>query len=387
MALELLAISEQEYFADLQAFESDIMNQKSSLRDILNSGNREIFHRWAYKLESGIKAQFIKDMEIKQIAERIRHKLVEAGLEESIPYMYEVLPAKYKQHRANQTEKSDNPTSDSSTLTSCPKCSKQFTPSARERLAFKATCPRCNHPGILIRNFKHENKNWLNLTKLWKQALTLLEKKLNSQPFEAEILRRQPGETDQEYNQRASEYEQDMVLLYAALQLFHEILDGRERVPYATQHLLMGACLELNTNEAGALYYKHAKGLLDLTRKQATKIVTHLIGSALKDNGYFDFTKIKDLKGKLHIAFEPHNAKIARLRGWFGHECPECGNWRVRRRYNSDRFNLFCENCKSWWDYESDPPFVDKGHQELYTVMKGGKPVIEARPAAFPTAR
>lgn len=361
MVAKAITVSKQEIEAlkeRLQGYEQLLSDRGGVMRYVLGTRHHEWFNSWAEDLEKGIEFGIIALESPKKIANYIRLILKKAGYENAVPYLYEVLPAKYKEHPRDD-ENYENVIGNSS-----------------------LNMPHIDPLRVL------ENKDWIALAYAWIDAIKLWIVKMQTGPW-ASLL---PPE----------EAQQSMIMEYAAVQMMHEVLDMRQGVPMNTQHLLQGACLLLNTNDAGAYFFNHCKQKLDLTRKRTTQIVEGLIYSAMNDYGDFDFSKlitdengnirvvstIKDVKGKLHLMFEPVDAEEARRKGFSMRECPQCGCLRTSRRYRtaSSKPELFCWGCHHWWEYESDPLYVNPNARAInsYTCSECGHKGVVDEPANMP---
>lgn len=352
-----------------------LRNKKSVLRHVFGTRKHEFLNSWAEDLELsinyGIAPQGLDRRN--QISAFIRRNLIDAGLEQAVPYAREVLPAKFKQHDMDENSEEILPRNSSlNTPVTCPKCNQPFDPAPRDRDIGRALCPNCRmlvHFGT--QSPAHENEVYINLLEQFIDTLrTVVIPKLRKEHFASKL--------------DPADYQQSMVMGYAWLQLLNEVFDDRQGIATNTQHLLLACAIAYGVNEADTFYFADVKEKFELTRKQTRKIITGIIRGLTKNNGEFDFTKIKDIKGKLHVMFEPKDADEARLNGFSGHACPECGCWRTNRRYHStDRAMLHCWGCGHWWDYKSDSLYKDPNAKELdYEQGKDGKPVLVARPAA-----
>lgn len=343
----------------LESYQSAIDDPKSILRVVLATKKKEFFNSWAEDLELGIKVGIVKNLQVNEINAYIRRQLEKAGLVNAIPYAKEVIPAKYKRHDLNpgsEDKMEENLHEDSSlNIVTCPACGASFSPSEAEQQACKARCTKCDAP-VVLTSFEHENERYIDLLELYKQGINLVINKMRTGHFTKLILARRLGESTEDAIRRGEEFEQAMLMQYAAVQLLHEIFDDRQGVPVNTQHFLLGMAMKINIDEAATYYFNDVKGKLDMTRKQTRKIVGGEIRGAFTKDGLIDFRRVKEIKGKLHLALEPKTAWQARLLGFIGHQCPECACWRVHYKAHPEltsKFMDYCYGCTNWFD----PPF------------------------------
>lgn len=325
---------------------------------MLQQNRSEFFNAYAEDLETAIHAGILT-IDVREISSYIRRQLIESGLPNLIVRAKDVLPAKYKLHEPREDDGNAYPSAPNSSLNiKCPKCGQVFTPTATERAAFRASCPNRACKAILkLPNPEEENAPYLKLIKEVVGALGIVYDKMRKEPFVSKLDR--------------ADVKESLQVGYGLTQFLLEAFDDRQGVPAATQQLLLDAAIRYNIEEAAGYYFTDVKDKDSLTRKQTRKIVTFKILGATRNNGEYDPTRIKDLKGKLHLMLEPRNAYEARKANFSGVQCEKCASWRTESSYLSvDVFRLHCLGCDHWFERPFVMPYKGEG-KELTTGPDG----------------
>lgn len=262
---------------------------------------RELICRWADNLEK-LYDLGKYDEPLSSIAGFIRDYLRDAKLIHALPYVYDVLPPKYKtltKPRVDEfSQDQENLISDSSTSEQDAKV-------------------------LLAEDCKKGNANYIKRLKETIEILSMFQKDLETTiPLEVEI----PEQELAEYFLRWD----------IQLKRCKEVRDGREKVLPSTQHLLHLAAAGTTLNNVYTQYVKYIRDFSVLTPKQTGKI----------------------LKGRVSVVdilYEPKSMREAKFAGFYGTQCQHCegfdsASWRVDYKYNSDKnnFGLFCYRCGKW---------------------------------------
>jgi len=249
---------------------------------------KDLILHWAYKID-GLHTLGKWNYNLTDVSTQIKNDMRSLNLESAIPYVHEALPYKYKNpsmmSRAGEDYGSEvHPRLDGST----------------EIKPFEA------------------NKNYItivdNTIDVFKQLKKALEKKMVIEPHI-------PKDEWAEFQLRWT----------YAINRLREILDGREKVPPTTMHLLIYAKSQATLSDTYSHYVRFRKEEAELTPKQSGKI-------------------LKGRVKKMTLLFEPKNQREALSSGFYGQQCEECGSYRTERKYNSnvDKFRLYCYSCFEW---------------------------------------
>jgi len=105
----------------------------------------------------------------------------------------------------------------------------------------------------------------------------------------------------------------------------HQILDGREKVPPTTMHLLVYAKMQATLSDAYSHYVRYRKEEAELTPKQTGKI-------------------LKGHVSKIALLYEPKSEQEALSAGFYGQQCEKCDSWRTEKKVNTNNNNwmLYC---------------------------------------------
>lgn len=271
---------------EIQWIKSELEKPDSVLHNIYASDapKKDLILHWAYKLEK-LHTLGGYSHSLTHISVTIKDEMKDMGLERSVHWVHETLPYKYKNPAMIRGEVDPNwvvqPRKDSS------------------------------NPKILNQNLISMIENTILI---FKQARKALEKKEIIEPHIPEL-----------------EFLQLQVQWKYTMERLQEILDGREKVPPSTMHIMMFCIAHYTSSNIYSNYVRFRKEEAQLTPKQTGKI-------------------IKGLVKKMPWLYEPKNRQEAMSNGFYGQQCPECGTWRTDRRYNSnkDKFLLFCFRNAHW---------------------------------------
>jgi len=272
--------------SEIEWIKSELNKPDSVLHNIYASDapKKDLILHWAYKLE---KLHTLGGYEhsLTHISVTIKAEMEEMGLGRTVHWVHEVLPYKYKNPAMIRGEPDPNwvvePRKDSS-------------------------------------NPKIANQDLISLItdtiSIFKQTRKALEKKEIIQPHIPEL-----------------EFLEFQVRWKYAMERLQEILDGREKVPPTTMHIMMYCIAFYTSSNIYSNYVRLRKEEAELTPKQTGKI-------------------IKGHVSKYPLLNEPKNKHEAQSSGFYGQQCEECGTWRTDRRYNSnkDKFLLLCFRKGHW---------------------------------------
>lgn len=283
---------------EIQEIITDLRTEGSYLRNIYStkSPKKDALVHWAELLEKKHDLGAYSEP-INTISSYIKTELKKLGLNEAIPYVHEVLQFKYKDSKynsADETEGEGQPRLDSSIETIC--------------------------------DYRKENQLAIEDVKADIEILKQFEKKLEETNFISKI--------------DLEEYKQFLLANKMSRQRLQDVLDGREKVMYSTQHIYLSNFVLANKEYIFANYVKHIKDYADFTSKQALKILRGRISRILP-------------------LYEPKNRIEAINSGFYGMPCPDCGNWRV------DIVTIIDENTR-------------KPEDRMYCYAKGHKNKIKS---------
>lgn len=271
--------------------QEDINRIEQTLGWYLKPGEkRDLLQRWLEKVER-LHYMGVYKEPVNTICTHVRHRLKELGYDHSIQYLMEVAAYKYK-----NPSKINSNFLDEQTVVGEPTEDSSITPY------------KC----------KQTNKQYIHRLERTIDNLKLVKKHL---------------ETDTIFVPKLDQHElgEYFVRWDHACEQIEEILDGREKVPPSTQHLLFYALSTSTQNFTFSEYVRYIRKLSDLTAKQAGKILRGHV------------TKIQAL-------YEPTDTAQACSVGFFGKSCDECGSYRQDKlwRDNAPKPELFCYACKAW---------------------------------------
>jgi hypothetical protein len=284
-AQEQLQKTEQE----IEWIKKELFKPDSVLHNIYASDapKKDLILHWAYKLEKlhelGGYAHSIT-----HISKTIKDEMEDMGLGMNVHYVHETLPYKYKNPAFMRGDK------------------------AKLLKIGVAQQPKISSKP------KEANAELLDMVKdtilIFKQAKKALEKKEIIQPHIPEL-----------------EFLEFQVRWKYAMDRLQDILDGREKVPPTTMHLMMFCIAHYTSSNIYSNYVRFRKEEAELTPKQTGKI-------------------IKGHVSKMPWLFEPKNRQEAMSNGFYGQQCSECGTWRTDRVYNAnrDKFLLLCFRKGHW---------------------------------------
>jgi len=271
----------------------DIEWIKDAMPRYLEPGKkRELIQRWADDLE--LLHDFGEyNSPVDTICGHIRNYLEENNQHKSLYYVNEVLAYKFKQMKYTLSEF-------------------DYTEQASVNLGLDSS-----------ENYTELNKEYIEIIsrtiRVFQDAKKALEEKMTIQPHIPK-----------------NEWHEFVVRWKYSIDKLDEILDGREKVPPTTMHIMLYCVAHYTQSNIYSHYVRFRKEEAELTPKQTGKIV-------------------KGHVSKMTILFEPKNQHEALSAGFYGQQCMECpqpriGSWRTDRRYNSntDRFQLFCFACGTW---------------------------------------
>jgi len=210
------------------------------------------------------------------------------GLESTVHYVHETLPYKYK----NPVLRRGDDTS------------------------YGVVEPRNNSSKKL--SPEKANVNYIEflseLIEVYKKTKKSMEKKIVIEPHIPE-----------------AEFQEELLRGRYLIRRLDEILDGREKVPPTTMHILLYCLATATLSDTYSKYIYLRKEEAPLTPKQTGKI-------------------IKGRVTKMPRLFEPKNHQQALSMGFYGQQCEECGWWRTERKLNPnvDKFQLYCFYCRQW---------------------------------------
>lgn len=270
------------------AWIKEALTEDTPLRAMYKKQKSELFVEWGDALEQKIIAGEL-DIKIYKIANYIRKELIAIGLEQAIDLMYHVMPAKFKHASDYYEEEKDEFLSKSVNVENSTKNSSK--------------------------DFSKENKNYIVRLQETRKLLAEFEEKLENNEFVEKI------DNIEEFFTRWDN----------SLNRAREVLDGREKVPVSTQHLLFYAMSTSTLNHAYAEYLIHVKNMASITSKQAGKI-------------------LKGHVSEIQLLYEPKNKTEAMNSGFYGQACEECGSFRTVYKYHTDNteFMTKCFACGHW---------------------------------------
>jgi len=262
---------------------------------VSSSPKRDLITRWAVNLEK-LQALKVYDAPVNTISSHISAKLREAGMTSAIFYVRESLDYKYKlvtnvgKDNLDEYESmnEDDPRSDSSF------------------------------------DYSIQNKNYIQIISdtidVLKEFKRALEKKMEIEPHIPRV-----------------EWDEYALRMNYSLARLSQILDGREKVPPTTMHLLVYAKAQATLSDAYSHYVRFRTEEAELTPKQSGKI-------------------LKQHVSKTDLLYEPLTKHQAKSAGFIGQQCMVCGSWRTERRYNpnSDIFMLYCFARQEWSKFIPD---------------------------------
>jgi hypothetical protein len=297
--LEELELSDEKRAEILHEVEHRINIRKKALSDndsplrLMYVNKRDAILEWARDLETlALIGHFEKP--INAIANYIRKEFIAMGLENSVAWIYESLPLKYKSHTPNPDDGL------STNGTQIPRLNNlEGTPKYIEE---NAKAIQLDQEVI---EFLEERKRWLanhpfcSLLEVWEFNMAFA---------------RQTG-------------------------------DGRWHIPVAFQHLVNRLIDKVNINFATAVYGEKMKAVYSSLRDRTNKQNEELYEVSTKQFHKLGVGHIKELDPLL----TPRNKQEAKQDDYWGTQCPNL-HWTVDYKYNSDTHNLeyFCYLCDSW---------------------------------------
>lgn len=302
MSSTVLSLSKQEKITILKSrienFKRDFQNPMTFTYSLYNSRSPKKDHlrAWGEALEDLHKLGEYKD-ELYTISTTITRELKEMGLKEAVEYVREALPAKYK----------DSAKIHASILLA-------------DELRMREDQPREKVKSD--EEIERENSKYIQDLEDDKILLSEIQTKLKHHEFVSKI---DPYELDEFFTKKKQ-----------LRTLIRQALDGRDKVLVDKLHLFIEA-FENSKNFTFTKYMEIVRGVLELTSKQAVKLLTGRVS-------------------KVELLFEPKGRPEARQAGFYGTPCPECGSYRMDYKYNTDvhKDMLFCYACKNWSTIKTD---------------------------------
>lgn len=239
------------------------------------------------------------DMKENQIANFLVKKLSKLDSKISQTHIYDNLPAKYKEHKLNPLNDSEN---------------------------------RNDNSSLNTKDYTEENQNEIKFIEQQIHVLKLRISKLKVQPYLSQI--------DPEI------YREHFIIKNTALKLMEDAMDDRKTIPLNTIHLLLDAYDTANLKYAAGEYISLLKKFGAQKKDESIKILKQFSPKQLG----------KILRGhvrEIHQSMEIHTQAEAYENGFYGKcPCPECGSWRVNleSQYDpiTDTFadpSLYCYKC------------------------------------------
>lgn len=278
---------------DIQWIKDQLQMPGSVLQKIYASSTpkKDLLLHWGYKLER-LHELHIYKWNLSHISTTIKNELKEIGLESALPYVHEVLPYKYKRPYDIAIEE--------------------------EELLLNEDEPRIEKNS----DPKKLNKNLIKLLDRTIKVLTNSKKSLE---------RRKPKPIYIEPHIPRREFIEYSTKWKYAISRLKQVLDGREKVPPTTMHMLIYCLAHATLSDTYAKFILYRKEEAKLTPKQCGKI-------------------IKGRVSKMSLLYEPKSSGKAMSMGYSGMICDECGSYRTERKYNSnvDKHRLYCYSCGEW---------------------------------------
>jgi len=253
---------------------------------------KDLILNWAYKLERLHELNVYK-WKLSHISTTIKEDLREIDMENSFSYVHETLPFKYKRPQDISLEQGELSLSD-----------------AEHRF-----------DDINKLDPKKANKDYLGLIKRTIKVLQNTQKALERKKKPVII---QPYIPRKEFVEYATKWSY-------AIKRLRQVIDGREKVPPTTMHILLYCLAYATLSDTYAKFILYRKEEAKLTPKQCGKI-------------------IKGRVTKMTLLYDPKTSGQALSMGYSGQQCEECGWYRTERKLNPDvdKFRLFCYSCGSW---------------------------------------
>lgn len=285
----------------VENFKSDLLNPTSMIHSLYktNSPKKDLFRHWGETLEALHELGEYKD-DVSTISTHITRQLKEMGLPKAVEWAREILPNKYK---------------DSAKVHASILLAEEFKEFRRVQPAgtFKSK-----------EEITAENKIYIDETDKDIAVLEAFKQKLFTTEFVSKL---DLHELDEFFTHKRQTRKHLL-----------DVIDHRNKVQPSKQHILLHAFTEATMNDTFTKYILHLRNLLTATHKQTEKIVTGRVS-------------------KTELLYNPDNQEQARHAGFYGTKCPECGSWRVDKKYNTnnDTNMLFCYACKEWGPIKIEP--------------------------------
>jgi len=274
----------------LEELKFDIDWIKDNIPRYLAPGKKkELIQRWAENLELlHDKGDFAPP--VNTICSHIRNELKAMSEDSSMVYVNEVLAFKYKQIQYTIPDFD-----------------------YEEQASESRSLDSSSEP-----DYTELNKDYIDVISktitVFQEAKKALEKKMTIQPHIPK----------QEWDEFKLRWEYGIKRL-------DEVLDGREKVPPTTMHIMLYCVAHYTQSNIYSHYVRFRAAEAELTPKQTGKI-------------------IKGHVSKMTLLFEPKSPQEALSNGFYGQQCGECGSYRTDNKYNSNNntFQLFCFACSAW---------------------------------------
>jgi len=254
---------------EIEDIKSGLRQEGGWLRELYSSKSpkKDALIHWANCIEKLHELGVYKEP-LNTISSSIQKELRTMGLGEAVVYVHEVLPFKYKDQSYNHSKQSDE----------------------REVEPHKYSSNSDNIQYI------EANKLALQDVRKDIEILKQFEKKLEESDYISKL--------------DLQEFKEFLLAKEMGRQRLQDVLDGREKVMYSTQHIFFHYFSGANTDYIFANYVKHIKDFADFTSKQALKILRGRVSRLLP-------------------LYEPKNRVEAINAGFYGIPCDECGSYRV----------------------------------------------------------
>ena len=295
------AITNQKEIEELQAkiawIKDNLKNTNTPISEIFASSSpkREILLKWGQYIEK-LAGHGVYKKPLSTMSTHITNELKELGYTNSIEYVRKSLPFKYNDASKDHSEDDELRGTDDRESSS--------------------------------EDFTKENRHYIERIAKTIQVLETVKDKLTQRHFMNLIIKTKKDERQTEE------------LLYRwdnAIEQLSDILDGREKVPFAKQALFL-YCANLGTlTHIYSQFIVHIRKFAKITPKQVGKILEGKVS-------------------RITLLYEPKN-RLEALDKFFGFPCDWCGSWRVvaKKRKKDNVLQLYCFACGAYSDLKTEP--------------------------------